>query len=294
MKSMNILVTGSNGQLGNEIKQLGSQYPNFKFNFTDVAEMDITNQTSVMSACEANKIDAIINCAAYTAVDKAESDEALCAAINATGVANLVAYCEKVSAKLVHVSTDYVFNGENFRPIIESDPIHPMGVYGQTKAEGEQHVLESKADAIVIRTSWLYSSFGANFVKTIRKYAIERGQLKVVFDQIGTPTYAADLAKTILEILSNNESISTKGRLYHYSNEGVASWYDFAKAIVKQSDIPCVIEPVESTQFPTPAKRPHYSVLNKSKIKADFDIEIPYWMDSLKKCIAILDEQKSI
>lgn len=286
--TMNILITGSNGQLGNEIRTLSVQYPQMNFIFTDVAELDITNKDAVSDFCTQNNVNAIINCAAYTAVDKAESNEATARKINVDGPANLASYAAKANAKLIQISTDYVFNGHTNIPLNESDAIDPIGVYGKTKADGEDVVLKSGADAIVIRTSWLYSTFGGNFVKTIRKYGAERGHLKVVFDQVGTPTYARDLAKACLDILEGNDKISAKGSIYHYSNEGAISWFDFAHAIISLSDITCTIDPVDSSQFPTPARRPNYSVLDKGKIKADFGIKIPYWYNSLRDCISAL------
>lgn len=285
---MNILITGSNGQLGSEIRQLSNVYPQVHFIFTDVAELDITDENAVADFIQLNQVNAIVNCAAYTAVDKAESDTELAARINEIGPRNLANAASTVQAKMIQISTDYVFNGLSYLPLKETDVIDPIGVYGQTKVDGEKAVLQSGADAIVIRTSWLYSSFGNNFVKTIRKYGSERGQLKVVFDQVGTPTYARDLAKACLDILATNEVISAKGNIYHYSNEGAVSWFDFAHAIVELSDFQCDIDPVDSSQFQTVARRPNYSVLDKSKIKADFGLKIPYWRESLKECIALL------
>jgi len=285
---MNVLITGSNGQLGSEIRQVSKSYPQFQFIFTDVAELDITDEKAVTDFIKQNKVNAIINCAAYTAVDKAESDALLASKINEIGPRNLAKAAAKVNAKMIQISTDYVFNGLSYIPLKEVDAIDPIGVYGRTKVDGENAVLQSGADAIVIRTSWLYSSFGNNFVKTIRKYGSERGQLKVVFDQVGTPTYARDLAKACLDILASNDVISAKGNIYHYSNEGAVSWFDFAHAIIELFDIQCDIEPVDSSQFQTVARRPNYSVLDKSKIKADFGIKIPYWRHSLKDCIALL------
>lgn len=285
---MNLLITGSNGQLGNEIRTLATKYPSITFIFTDVAELDITNAEAVIDFFKRQPIHAVINCAAYTAVDKAETEVELAALINATGPANLARAAQSLGARMIQISTDYVFNGQTNVPLKETDPTDPIGVYGRTKADGEQAVLASGADAIVIRTSWLYSSFGNNFVKTIRKYGAERRQLKVVFDQVGTPTYARDLAKCCLDIITTNEKISAKGNVYHYSNEGVISWFDFAHAIIELSGIQCAIEPVDSSQFVTAAKRPNYSVMDKSRIKADFNISIPYWKQSLESCIQLL------
>ncbi len=289
---MNILVTGGNGQLGSELKHIAFQYSALNFLFTDVQELDITNQKETFSYVKANKIDLIINCAAYTAVDKAESDIEKARSINATAVENLIKACELTSAKLIHISTDYVFNGETFCPLKESDQVTPLGVYGDTKLEGEQFVVASYIEGLIIRTSWLYSSFGNNFVKTMMRLGVERESLGIIFDQVGTPTYAADLAGAIMSIISGNEKLDKKGKVYHYSNEGVASWYDFALAIFELSGIHCVVNPIESSEYPTPAKRPYYSVLNKQKIKSDFNISIPYWRDSLSSCLREIEKLK--
>lgn len=285
---MNLLITGSNGQLGNEIKALAANYPACHFIFTDIAELDITNADAVTDFFKSQAIHAVVNCAAYTAVDKAETDAELASLINAAGPANLAHAAKVVDAKMIQISTDYVFNGTSNVPLKETDATDPIGVYGRTKADGEQAVLSSGADAIVIRTSWLYSTYGNNFVKTIRKYGLERRQLKVVVDQVGTPTYAHDLAKCCLDIITTHEKISDKGNVYHYSNEGAISWFDFAHAIIELSGIQCAIEPVDSSQFVTAAKRPNYSVMDKTRIKADFGISIPYWRQSLDHCIQLL------
>ena len=284
---MNILVTGSNGQLGSELKSLEEKYLDFNFIFKDIPNLDICNLLELEKTVKDNKINLIINCAAYTAVDKAEEDNVIAKKVNAEGVENLVNVLRKVNGKLIHISTDYVFNGENFMPYNEVDPVSPIGVYGDTKREGELSVIDSDIDGIVIRTSWLYSSYGNNFVKTMMRLGNERDELGVIFDQIGTPTYARDLAKTCLDIIQKqkNSLLSSKGKIYHFSNEGVASWYDFAKEIMFLGDIKCKVNPIETKDYPTLAKRPHYSVLNKFKIKNDFDIEIPYWKDSLKECV---------
>jgi dTDP-4-dehydrorhamnose reductase len=291
---MNILVTGSNGQLGSEIRGLESDFNDLNFFFKDASEVDICNILELETFVDENKIDSIINCAAYTAVDKAEEDSDISRKVNAEGVLNLVNVLEKRNGKLIHISTDYVFNGESFIPYKETDTVSPIGVYGNTKREGELSVLNSNIDGLVIRTSWLYSSFGNNFVKTMLRLGKDRDELGVIFDQVGTPTYARDLALTCLTILSKSkeDKISLKGKLYHYSNEGVASWYDFAKAIMFIGNINCNVKPIETKEYPTPAKRPHFSVLNKSKIKNDFEIKIPYWLDSLKECILELKKKK--
>ena len=284
---MNILVTGSNGQLGSEIKDLVKNYKDLNFFFRDLPELNICNVDALDTFILNKKINAVINCAAYTAVDKAEEDLVIAEQVNANGVLNLVNALEKVDGKLIHISTDYVFDGNNFLPYKESDPVSPIGIYGKTKRAGELVILNSSIDALVIRTSWLYSAYGNNFVKTILKLGHERDELGVIFDQVGTPTYASDLAKTCLDILldKSSENISMNGKIYHYSNEGVAYWYDFAKAIMELGSIDCKVRPIETKDYPTPAKRPHYSVLNKSKIKTDFNIQIPNWRDSLDKCI---------
>ena len=281
---MKILVTGSNGQLGNELKVLAEAYPCFNFVFTDVAELDITSEIEVELMVKTEKPAAIINCAAYTAVDKAEKEDNLAFLINATAVGNLARVSSLHGVLLIHISTDYVFDGKGFRPYQEDDPTNPVSLYAKSKHAGEQQVQSYADKALIIRTSWLYSEFGTNFVKTIMKYGKERGQLNVVFDQIGTPTYARDLAKTILDILKI-QPFSEGVEIYNYSNEGVTSWYDFAKAIIEFSGIDCIINPIETKDYPLPAVRPCYSVFNKSKIKHRFQIKIPFWRDSLKECI---------
>ncbi len=286
-----ILVTGSNGQLGSEIKELSSMYPQLSFDFLDVADLDITDRAMVEQYFDSHPIDYIINCAAYTAVDKAETETDLANKINAEAVRNLLSGSEKHQSKLLHISTDYVFGGIHNTPIDESTATNPESAYGLSKLKGE--ILASDSGrAIIIRTAWLYSRFGQNFVKTIRKYAKERDSLSVVYDQIGTPTYAADLAKAILDIISkvsDNSAVFQAG-IYHYANEGVLSWYDFAIEICNMSQIKTPILPVLSHQYPTPAKRPAYSVLDKQKIKNTFDIKIPYWKDSLRTCIDWLEK----
>lgn len=284
---MNILITGSNGQLGSEIKDLGTNYKDLNFFFMDLPELNICNAEALNTFIVDQNINAVINCAAYTAVDQAEEDAEIAEQVNVKGVLNLVNTLKKVNGKLIHISTDYVFDGNHFSPYKETDPVSPVGVYGETKRAGELAVLNSSIDALVIRTSWLYSAYGNNFVKTMLRLGNEKENLGVIFDQVGTPTYARDLAKTCLDILlyESSANISTKGKIYHYSNEGVSSWYDFASAIMELGSIDCKVRPIETKDYPTPAKRPHYSVLNKSKIKTDFNIQIPYWRDSLAKCI---------
>jgi len=284
---MKLLITGSNGQLGSEIKDLASEYENLECVFKDLPELDICDTETLTTIISDQHINAVINCAAYTAVDKAEEDLVTASKVNAKGVLNLVNALKKVDGKLIHISTDYVFDGNHSQPYKESDPVSPIGVYGESKRAGELAVLSSSIDAIVIRTSWLYSAYGNNFVKTMLRLGNDKKSIQVVSDQKGTPTFAKDLAKTCLDILSNtgSTSISKKGKIYHYSNEGVTSWYDFAKAIMELGSIDCKVRPIKTKDYPTPAKRPHFSVLNKTKIKKDFNIEIPYWRDSLDKCV---------
>jgi len=281
---MKILVTGSNGQLGNELRELSGLYPQYNFLYTDVEELDITDHSAVEHYFEANQPEAIINCAAYTAVDKAENDEHNAYLINATAPGILARVAAKHKTLLVHVSTDYVFDGKSYAPLAETAETNPISVYARSKFAGEQEILKQGTKAIIIRTSWLYSAFGNNFVKTILKYGTERGKLSIVYDQTGTPTYAPDLAKAILDIIPQTADLQGVN-LYHYSNEGVSSWYDFARAIVEITGIQCQLSPIETKDYPLPAVRPYYSVLNKHKIKNAFALEIPYWRDSLKLCI---------
>jgi dTDP-4-dehydrorhamnose reductase len=287
---LNILVTGSNGQVGSEIQKLSLSYP-YKFYFTDKKKLDISNLQDVRKYIIENNIDTIINCAAYTAVDKAENEQELANKINHLAVKNLAMLSNEFEIKLVHISTDYVFDGTNYKPYIEDDATNPQSVYGKTKLDGEKAILEySLKNSIIIRTSWVYSYYGANFVKTMLRLGKEKKSLGVIFDQVGTPTYAKDLAKTILDILPQIDN--QKVAIYNYSNEGVISWYDFAKEIMKMAKLPCKINPIETYQYPTPAKRPHYSLLNKSKIKFTFNIDIPYWKDGLDDCLKRLGERK--
>ena len=286
---MRILITGSNGQLGNEIRVLAGDYPDFDFMYTDIEELDITDPLEVETFFIKNLPQVIINCAAYTAVDKAETDESKAYLINATAVANLAKSAASIGALIIHISTDYVFDGKSYLPYVETDKINPLSSYGRTKLAGENAVQLNATKGIILRTSWLYSAFGNNFVKTMMKYGIERDSLNVVFDQIGTPTYARDLAKVILDIIPSAINI-TGMNLFHYSNEGVASWYDFARTVITFSGIRCEINPILTENYPLPAPRPFYSVLNKSKIKETFKIKIPYWSDSVKDCIQRLGQ----
>lgn len=281
---MKILVTGSNGQLGNEIRELASNYPNYRFLFTDVAELDITDEATVNAFIAADKPDAIINCAAYTAVDKAETQEDLAFLINAKAAEILAKAAKKHYAFLVHVSTDYVFDGKGYLPLSETDARNPLSVYAKSKFQGEEEIMKNASKAMIIRTSWLYSPFGANFMKTMLKYGSERDSLRVVFDQVGSPTYARDLALAILENLQ--EAAQENGtNIYHFSNEGVTSWYDFALAILEMSGIKCNVEAIVTAEYPLPAIRPFYSVLNKEKFKKKFTYTIPHWRSSLSDCL---------
>ncbi len=277
-----ILVTGSNGQLGNELKSIQSKFSNFKFIFTDKDDLDITNATDLSMFFTENKIDYCINAAAYTAVDKAEEDMEMAFMLNAEAVLYLIDACKINNTKLIQISTDFVFDGKAKKPLKENESTNPLSVYGYSKLKGEEFALQNKA--LVIRTSWLYSSFGNNFVKTMIRLANERDELNIINDQIGTPTYAKDLAETILSLLLNFDISELEG-LYHFSNEGVASWYDFAIEIFKQKKIACQVHPIPTTQYPTPAERPKYSVMDKSKIQKDFAIKLKDWKLSLKECI---------
>ena len=281
---MNILVTGANGQLGCEMRRLGAVSPN-NYIFTDVAELDITDASAVLVAVKENGIEAIVNCAAYTNVDKAESDEETAELINATAVGNLARAMKEVGGTLFHVSTDYVFGCDGNTPRTEDMPLNPLGVYGRTKLHGEQAILESGCKALILRTAWLYSEYGNNFLKTMMRLTAEREQLNVVFDQVGTPTYAGDLALAIFSIIEAGVYEGNEG-IYHFSNEGVCSWYDFAVEIAAVAgNTGCRINPCHSSEFPSPVKRPPYSVLDKTKIKNTFDIDIPHWRESMEYCI---------
>ena len=288
---MNILVTGANGQLGNEMRRLGAVSPN-NYIFTDVAELDITNADAVMYVAKHYSIDAIINCAAYTNVDKAETDQETAELINATAVGNLARAMKEVGGTLFHVSTDYVFGSEGNTPRTEDMPLNPLGVYGLTKLHGEQAIEESGCKALIFRTAWLYSEFGNNFLKTMLRLTAEREQLNVVFDQVGTPTYAGDLALAIFSIIEAGVYPGNEG-IYHFSNEGVCSWYDFAVEIAAAAGhTNCRINPCHSSEFPSPVTRPPYSVLDKTKIKKTFDIDIPHWRESMEYCIKRLKANK--
>ena len=285
-----ILVTGANGQLGNELRELSVLYTDYTFTFISRSELDLSNSDAIQHWFVDKTFDVIINCAAYTAVDKAESEQGLARAINTIAVGTLARIAKEKGISLIHISTDYVFDGKNFKPYLETDLTNPQGVYGQTKLDGEQAMLAiNPANSLIIRTSWVYSSFGNNFVKTMLRLGREREELGVIYDQVGTPTSARDLALAILWIIQHPALNAQKAtEIYHFSNEGVCSWYDFAKTIFELSDIHCHVKPIETKEYPTPAKRPHYSLLSKAKIKNTFDITIPYWKDSLQDCLVVL------
>ena len=290
-----ILVTGANGQLGNELRELSAKYSDYEYVFTDVAELDITSLSALNDFFQKNgKFDFLINCAAYTAVDAAESNQELAFKLNTTAVDMLVEMAGKYGFFLIQISTDYVFDGEKNRPYDEEDVPIPSSIYGKTKNDAERLILYSDINAIVIRTAWLYSTYGKNFVKSMIKYGTERDELNVVFDQVGTPTYAADLADAILQILPQLQAMPKPYTdLFHYTNEGVCSWYDFTQHILRHENINCRVNPIRSEQYPTPAKRPAFSVLDKSKIKAKFGITIPYWTDSLDVMLKKLKEMNN-
>ena len=282
----NVLITGANGQLGNEMRVLSEANKEYTYFFTDVAELDICNEQAVMDFVKANDINVIVNCAAYTAVDKAEENVELCTKLNADAVGYLAKAAEANGAEFVQISTDYVFDGTAHIPYQETEPTCPNSVYGSTKLAGEQNALTLCSRSMVIRTAWLYSTFGNNFVKTMIRLGKERDTLGVIFDQVGTPTYARDLACAIFAAIRQG----VVPGVYHFSNEGVCSWYDFTKAIHRIAGITdCKVNPLHTEEYPTPAKRPHYSVLDKTKIKETYHIEIPYWMDSLQECISELN-----
>lgn len=282
---MNILITGCNGQLGNEMQLLEKENPQHQYFNTDVAQLDITNPEAIEEFVSNNAIDIIVNCAAFTAVDKAESSQELCHLLNAKAPEYLAAAVAKRGGYLVQVSTDYVFNGTNHTPYTEDEATCPNSVYGSTKLEGEKLAMAACANTMIIRTAWLYSTFGNNFVKTMIRLGQEKPELGVIFDQIGTPTYAGDLAAAIMAAINHG----IVPGIYHFSNEGVISWYDFTKAIHRIAGITsCHVKPLHTAEYPTPAARPHYSVLDKTKIKQTYGIEIPYWEESLEKCVAKL------
>ena len=277
---MKILVTGGDGQLGRALKKLAGDYKDYIFTFIDVHDLDITDSTGMADFLGTNQPDILINCAAYTAVDKAESDPDLAMAVNATAPGEMARICSEAGIRFIHISTDYVFDGRSFSPYKETDPVNPVSAYAKSKLGGETRILKQDVKGIILRTAWLCSEYGQNFVKTILKKGKELGKLKVVYDQVGGPTYAGDLARAILDILPEvTKTVSME--IYHYANEGVISWYDFANAIIEISGIDCILEPVETKDYPTPAARPSYSVFNKTKFRSRFGMMIPYWRNSL-------------
>lgn len=286
---MNILVTGANGQLGNEMRRVSAGSGN-RYLFTDVNELDITDLDAVRSMMKQERVNVIVNCAAYTNVDKAEDDSAMADLLNNRAVENLAIAAKEADATLVHISTDYVFRGDRNIPCRETWETDPLGVYGKTKLEGERSLIATGCKYLIFRTAWLYSPFGKNFVKTMQQLTATKDSLKVVFDQVGTPTYAGDLAALIYKLVEEN-LLHHQG-IYHFSNEGVCSWYDFAREISELSGNRCDIQPCHSDEFPSRVERPHFSVLDKTKVKETFGIKIPYWKDSLKKCITELETEK--
>lgn len=288
---MNILVTGANGQLGNAMR-IASRCSNDNYIFTDVAELDITNAEAVSKMVTDNAVDVIVNCVAYTNVDKAEDDADFAELLNASAVRNLAEAVKLNNGTLIHVSTDYVFGGNSGNtPRTEDEPANPTGVYGVTKLHGEQEIKKSGVKALIFRTAWLYSEFGKNFVKTMLNLTATKPELKVVFDQAGTPTYAQDLANAIFSIIENRKMDGNEG-IYHYSNEGVCSWFDFTRLIADiAGNTDCDIQPCHSDEFPSKVIRPSYSVLDKTKFKSTFGLKVPFWLDSLKTCIKKLRQE---
>lgn len=287
--SIKVLVTGSNGQLGSEIKSISSNFPRLIFTFTDIDELDITNSLAVNSLLHAIKPNFVVNCAAYTAVDKAEQEIEIATKINSLAPTIIAKACKENNCRMIHISTDYVFDGESKTPYDESSTVNPVSQYGKSKLNGEIAAL-STGVCMAIRTSWLYSSFGNNFVKTIIRNGKIKPELRVVSDQIGCPTYARDLADVILKIVSKGQD-NFIPEIFHYSNEGVCSWYDFATEIINIAGINCKISPIGAVDYPLPAKRPQYSVFNKTKIRDSYQIEIPQWKNSLDNCIELLRKE---
>lgn len=282
-----ILVTGANGQLGNEMRVISSDYHAFNFLFVTKDDLRIDDMDAVKNYFSSHSIDYCVNCAAYTAVDKAETESEIALLINATAVGNLAAVCKNYSTQFIHISTDYVFDGTATVPYKENHPVAPVNMYGATKLKGEELARQKNSGSIIIRTSWVYSSFGNNFVKTMLRLMKEKEQLNVVSDQEGCPTYAADLAATIMQIITSGKAAAQPG-IYNYSNTGVINWYQFAAAIKELSGSKCLVNPIPSSNYPTPAKRPSYSVMDTAKIQQSFNIAIPFWKDSLQKCLSIL------
>ena len=283
-----ILVTGANGQLGNEFRVMAAVYPQYKFLFTDKEQLPINNIEIVKTYFTKHAIDYCINCAAYTAVDKAETEKESVFAINAAAVGNLAAICKVFNTQLIHISTDYVFDGTSQFPYKETDKTNPINIYGQSKLKGEELALQNNPGTIIIRTSWVYAAFGNNFVKTMRRFMKERESINVVNDQFGSPTYAADLAAAIMQIVLQSSVVSPQWSVFHYCNHGIINWYEFAVAIKELTQSNCIVNPIPTTQYPTPAKRAKYTALDTALIKNTFDLKIPRWKDSLEKCLKLL------
>jgi len=283
-KKMNILITGGNGQLGNEMRKISTRSVSDSYFFTDVTELDITKSDDIRQMMKEKQISVVVNCAAYTNVDKAEDNEELADLLNHKAAENLAVACKEQDALLIHISTDYVFGGLKNTPISENEPVNPLAVYGKTKLDGEKAVINSGCRYLIFRTAWLYSSFGNNFVKTMLKLTREKDKLSVVFDQVGSPTYAGDLASVIFKAIEERLYNQHQG-IYHFTDEGVCSWYDFTVEIAELSGQKCDVQPCHSNEFPSKVKRPSFSVLDKTKVKKDFGVIIPHWKVSLKKCI---------
>ena len=291
MASQKILITGANGQLGNEFRALSNRYPEHAFIFLTRQELSIADATNVTEVLQQHHPDWVVNCAAYTAVDKAESEKDIAMSVNAEAAGVLASVCAELNAKFIHISTDYVFDGSSAAPYREDASTGPINTYGLTKLRGEQLVLEKNPDAIIIRTSWVYSCFGNNFVKTMMRLMSERESINVVSDQVGSPTYAGDLANAIMQIIESGNAKNASG-IFHYSNEGQISWYEFAQAIKELTGSNCNVNPIPSSQYPTPAKRPQYSLLDKTRIRSVFHLDIPHWKESLEKCVGGLANAK--
>lgn len=289
---MKIVVTGANGQLGRSIRRLSVEHRELDFVFTDIDSLDIGNRDAVLAFAETHPVDFIVNCAAYTAVDKAEEEEEQCRRINTDAVAYLGEAAQHIGARILHVSTDYVFGGDSYMPYQENDPVSPTSVYGRTKLAGEKALSAVCPDVIIVRTAWLYSEYGHNFMKTMLRLGAERPEIRVVNDQIGSPTYAGDLAEAILSLLEKERQGEQNSGIYHYTNEGVCSWYDFAHSIIRIAGLPAKVIPIPTREYPTAAKRPAYSVLSKEKIKREYHWVIPHWEDSLRKCLANMNVVK--
>ena len=284
MSNLKILITGANGQLGNEFRTLADKHPEHEFVFLTRNELSISDAGNVRQVLQQHRPNWVVNCAAYTAVDKAETEKDLAMAVNAEAAGLLAEACAALNAKLIHISTDYVFDGSSAQPYSEDAATGPINTYGISKLRGEELVLQKNPDAIIIRTSWVYSFFGNNFVKTMMRLMKERESINVVSDQVGSPTYAADLANAILRIIENNNAGNAKG-IFHYSNEGQISWYEFAQAIKELTGSKCTVNPIPSSAYPTPAKRPQYSLLDKTRIRTAFGLDIPHWKKSLESCL---------